>query len=727
MQKTGRGRLLRRGGTGAATLLALLVAPLTGVASAADTVAPDTTIASPSNGTIVAAPVTVRGTGTDDVGVTAVEVAVKDRSTNQWWNGSGWTASLRWSPASLGSPGAGSTTWSYRFAPVGGSGDYYATARAKDAGGNVDTTRPQTTFSVGESPVPRYAGDLAGPGLADLTPVDVASTASHYYALDVARYRVVKVDRSTGRVVDEVGGSRSGDTGDLAAARAIALDAAGNVYIADTPNGRITKYDASLDYVTHFGSKGTGPGQFTQVYGLAIGTGRGAGGALTEIVYTVDGDGRISRFTTDGAYIGSFAPGAALNQPRMAEVNPATNELFVVNARAREVVVFDVAGTEVRRFGSGGTGPGRFQGDPRGIAISNDGSRVFVSDEGNHRVQVWSAAGVYQSAFGGSKGTASYLVDARGLDVAPGGVLVVSDEWDFGLKEWSLQGTFQRTLFGTPPPVGGVNSPRGLAVDGNGRVFVSDWWNQRVQRFEPDGSGVLTWGQRGTTADPGSINFAWGVAVEPGTGRVFLANRESHEIEVFSNSGAFVTRWGTRGTTAGRFEFPHGVAFDPTNGTLLVTDSNNGRIQRFRVDANGNGTWLATYGSKGTAVGQFSVPTGIDVAADGTIWVADTRNKRVQKRNPATGAWTAYTRPVGATTFSSLWGVSVAPDGSIWIADSGKGRIIKTDANLNPVFVADGAALGSGPLNFPYQVEFGAGGRVYVSDTFNNRVIVLQG
>jgi DNA-binding beta-propeller fold protein YncE len=318
-------------------------------------------------------------------------------------------------------------------------------------------------------------------------------------------------------------------------------------------------------------------------------------------------------------------------------------------------------------------------------------------------------------------------VDARGLDVAPDGKVVVSDEWDFALKEWTSAGAFSRRLFGNPAPVGGVNAPRGLGVDSSGRVYVSDWWNQRVQRFNSDGSGALSWGFRGTRLEPGAINFAWDLTVQPSTGRIFLANRESHEIEVFAADGSYVAEWGSRGTTDGKFAFPHGVAFAP-DGTLLVTDSENGRIQRFSVGSDGRGTWQATYGSKGTAVGQFQTPTGVDVAADGTIWVADTRNNRVQKRNPQTGAWTAYVAPAGTTKrFGGPWGVTVAPDGnSIWVADSGNNRIVQADFDMKPLLAADGPSLGAGPLSRPYEIEFGAGGKIYVSDTFNNRVIVLQ-
>jgi hypothetical protein len=102
----------------------------------------------------------------------------------------------------------------------------------------------------------------------------------------------------------------------------------------------------------------------------------------------------------------SFAAGTTLNQPRMAEVNAATRELWLVNARAREIIVFDVDGRVVRRFGSQGSGNGQFNGDPRGIAINPASTptdtRVFVSDVGNHRMQVFNGLGAFVGTIGGA-------------------------------------------------------------------------------------------------------------------------------------------------------------------------------------------------------------------------------------------------------------------------------------------------------------------------------------
>jgi DNA-binding beta-propeller fold protein YncE len=696
---------------------------------------PETAFTTPlKNEGVMPGVVVLVGSATDDLGVAGVEIAVKDRVSNLWWDPTTTTWG-RWvsMQATLDLPGATLTPWSAPFdetaaAAAGGSGEYWSSARAKDSAGSDDPTLAATWFSieVTHGTPPTYQGDLAGPALADLTPVDVASDATHYYAIDVARYRIVKINRATGSIDAQVGGVRSLGPGGIGAARAITIDSSGNIYVADTPNSWIQKFDNDLDFAGYWGKKGTGVEQFTQVYGLAVGTGRNELGELAEILYSVDGDGRIKKWHLDGRFIGDFSVGIALNQPRQVEIHPVTNDVWLVNARDREIVVVDIDGVERFRFGSSGTGPGQFSGDPRGIAISADGSLVFVSDDGNHRIQVFDEAGNYLTEYGGRDAAdLDYLVDARGIDVTTDGMLIVTDEWDFSLKEFTTAGAYARDFFGTPPALDGVNSPRGLSIDSLGRVYVSDWWNQRIDRWDPGGLNPFVWGFRGTVSEPGSINFAWDVAVQPGTDRVFLANRESHEIEVFESDGTYVTRWGTRGAGFGQFEFPQGADFAP-DGTLVVTDSGNGRVQRFSIDGDGNGTAVAMYGVPGSSAGEFDTPAGIGVAADGTIWVADTGNDRIQSRDPATGFWSPFAQATGGSLFSAPWGVTVAPDGNIWIADSGKDRIVEMLPDGTLILSASGSAMGAGDLASPSAIGFGLDGTIYVSDTWNNRIIELQ-
>ena len=216
-----------------------------------------------------------------------------------------------------------------------------------------------------------------------------------------------------------------------------------------------------------------------------------------------------------------------------------------------------------------------------------------------------------------------------------------------------------------------------------------------------------------------------------------MANRESNQVEVFTPTGAALLIFGSVGTARGQFHFPQGIAFDPTDGTLLVDDSGNARIERFTISpGDTNATWIATYGRKGAAspkapAGVLNQPTGIAVAPNGTIWVADTRDNRIQSLS-TTGVWTAITKPVASTgqkSFNAPWGVTVAPDGSIWVCDTGNNRIVSMDASGNLIFSANAASMGvpatpGTSAIFPFAVAF-SGTTAFVSDIWNNRVLAL--
>ena len=293
----------------------------------------------------------------------------------------------------------------------------------------------------------------------------------------------------------------------------------------------------------------------------------------------------------------------------------------------------------------------------------------------------------------------------------------------------------------------GVNAPRGVHVAANGDIYVMDYWNQRVEYGSLGSSGEIAgaqaFGARGDPNQSGAINFAWDFAIDPCTscataGDVFVANRESHQIQVFSPSGTPLWIYGSRGTADDQFTFPQGIAFAP-NGTLYVDDSGNDRIQEFTV---GTGTldFVPRTGPRAPARALRRVistcPPGSrcrrTAARCGSPTPSTTGSRAC--RSPA-GTWDA---PIHQTTgtgkqtpFIVPWGVAVAPDGSIWVSDTGNNRLVSmtTAGALN--WSVTGAQLGV-PDNtagnqtiYPFAVAFGSGDDVYLSDTWNNRVLVL--
>ncbi len=115
---------------------------------AADAEPPDATVTTPSpNQSFPAGLIELTGAATDNQEVAEVELAIKNSTTGQWWTGSGW-GGFTYLDATLATPGATSTGWSFTFDPPA-TGGYGMLVRAQDAAGNYDPSRPWVSFSNG--------------------------------------------------------------------------------------------------------------------------------------------------------------------------------------------------------------------------------------------------------------------------------------------------------------------------------------------------------------------------------------------------------------------------------------------------------------------------------------------------------------------------------------------------------------------------------------------------
>jgi len=231
-------------------------------------------------------------------------------------------------------------------------------------------------------------------------------------------------------------------------------------------------------------------------------------------------------------------------------------------------------------------------------------------------------------------------------------------EWGtWGYGEWQFRG------------------PCGIALASDGRVYVVDSINGRIQKFTSEGVFVSKWGTEGT--GDGQFDEPYGIAVAS-DGSVYVADRGNNRVQKFTSEGVFVTKWGSQGEGEGEFGWPDGIAV-ASDGSVYVADSGNSRIQKFTSE----GVFVSKWGPEGTGDGEFSHPEGVAVAYDGSVYVAETGayriqgNYRIQKftsEGVFVSKWGA--QGSGDGEFSeSLDGVAVASDGSVYVADGGNHRI----------------------------------------------------
>src|SRR5438067_10454969 len=202
------------------------------------------------------------------------------------------------------------------------------------------------------------------------------------------------------------------------------------------------------------------------------------------------------------------------------------------------------------------------------------------------------------------------------------------------------------------PASGGAGEAVAVACDSHDRAYVFLRGPRPVQVFERDGTPVAAWGE-GLFARP------HGIFIGPDD-TVYCTDDHDHTVRAFSPEGRLRLTLGTSGRPSDTgatsidyrtikragppFHFPTNLALGPT-GDLYVTDGyGNARVHRFAPD----GRLLQSWGEPGSGPSQFHVPHGIAVDRDGTVYVADRENSRLQLFTAAgvyQGEWTDVGRP----------------------------------------------------------------------------------
>ena len=277
--------------------------------------------------------------------------------------------------------------------------------------------------------------------------------------------------------VDEWGEAGSGP-GQFGFPVSVAVDPAGTVYVSDSENDRIQRFDETGAFLGEWGGTGAGPGQLVSPEALAVDS--------SGDVYVADrGNYRIQKFTSSGAF--------------------------------------------VAQWGGHGAEPGQFE-TPEGLATDAAGD-VYVADAGNDRIQKFTSSGAFLTSWGGAGKAAGQLDDPDGVAVDSAGNVYVSDSGNDRIQKFTTSGSFLARWGRTGDGPGEFDQPVAVATDAAGRVYVADAANDRIEVFNGNGRFLDEWGVRGTA--PGQFDTP--VAIAPSAaGRVFVADAGNDRIQAFA-------------------------------------------------------------------------------------------------------------------------------------------------------------------------------------------------
>lgn len=579
----------------------------------------------------------------------------------------------------------------------------------------------------------------------------------------------------------------SGDDGPAAAAQlrtpnGLALDLAGNIYVADYGNNRIRKITPAGVITTFAGNGGFfyagdgGPATNAQMRspsGVAVDKSGNVFIAETgsHVIRKVSTDGVIS--TVAGFGVGGYSGdgGDPLFAQILAPHGIAVDKdgtLYIAdygNNRIRKVVsgkITTISGAGIGFLGDGQPAAGgRFSG-PAGIALDSS-NNLYIVDLNNQRIRKIAPGGNISTVAGngtadfkgdGAAATSATLNFPSGVAVDGGGNVYIADKNNARIRKVVSSGTISSVAGNGTNSYGGdgalapsaqLNVPSAVARDAAGNLFIADTGNHRIRRVNVDGAistyagnGTAGFGGDGAAASAAQLNNPSGLVID-GDGNLYLADTGNHRVRRITPGGTIssVAGTGTAGNagdggaaTSAQLSYPSGLAID-TAGNVYVADSGNNRVRRFAP-----GGSIATM-----PTGSLNSPQGVAVDLAGNLYTADLYNHRIQKLD-AKGAISTVagdgssgdSGDGGPATSAQLrfpFGVTVTKAGEILIADTSNHavRLVSADGTITTV-VGSGVPGLSGDGGDPFQAQLfyvrslivDEQGNLYVADSGNQRI-----
>lgn len=480
----------------------------------------------------------------------------------------------------------------------------------------------------------------------------------------------------------------------LSEPRAVAFDASGRVWVADTGNHRIAVFDAGGARRDLWGERGSAPGQLLRPAGIDV--------APDGTVFVADtGNHRVQVFDAEGvlrfAFGGRGRGDGELCEPLGIDVNE--RHVVVADSGNQRVQVFARDGSFERSFGLGGDFEGAFLA-PVDVCLDVDG-RIHVVDGLRQLVVTLDANGRTALEFGGRGDQYGLFSQPAAVDVFDGRMFV-ADGFNHRVQEFDRAGRFVATF---PGPAfvarsqdGKLFAPAGIAVSPRGDLIaVAEPLEDRVQLFCEAPPHDAKDQHAGHTGIEDSLARV-GRGADAAGNLLVAVDPELRAVSVFDTSHGepvLLTRLGALGGTGIAFLAPRDAAVDIARSWIHVSDPVSGRLQslRLRRDPGDPLSFAADMGRLVRSIDFDDLPAragletltwpvqpgALAVAGDGSLWLADERNGAIVALAPSGRPRSVWTR-VGERALLRPVNLAFSLDGEVlFVSDADAQRVLALD------------------------------------------------